>query len=265
MIGGFPDVAFIAMQTLRGCIKGSIVPTTMFLVDQVAFDMFPGTQEFFPIPHRVVRIEPVHQEQGIHAFHQSPPGFIPVDDAYRALFFLSGIKEDGLVEKVGFSLYYPAELEYLFDHNVMFDFLQIPYSIFDQRFATYFPELKRRGIEVHSRSVFLQGLYFLAAEELCGQFDSIQSKVLALNEITQNNGISIQHLCLGFALLNPEIDRVVVGVDSVAQLESNLEIEHNIDAVNQVYDQLKMFGIEDEKILLPFLWKPNKKLVGTKA
>ncbi|MCK4882077.1 MAG: aldo/keto reductase [Candidatus Omnitrophica bacterium] len=171
------------------------------------------------------------------------------------------LKQSGLVEKIGFSVYSPEDLILLLEKGIDFDIIQVPYSIFDQRFDAYFPELKRKGIEVYSRSVFLQGLYFLSLDGLDCQFDSAREKLEALNRIAQESEISIQHLCLGYALLNAGIDHVIIGVDSIAQLKSDLKVEQEIDVVKNAYDQLKSLRMEDENILLPYLWKQNKELV----
>ena len=73
---------------------------------------------------------------------------------------LNNFKKDGLVEKIGFSLYFPEQLEQLINSKIDIDIIQVSYSIFDQRFVKYFKDLKMLGIEIHVRSVFLHGLYF---------------------------------------------------------------------------------------------------------
>ena len=62
--------------------------------------------------------------------------------------------------KLGFSIYEESELEALFSLNIPFSAIQLPYSLFDQRFAPYFAELQNRGVEIQARSIFLQGLAF---------------------------------------------------------------------------------------------------------
>ena len=57
---------------------------------------------------------------------------------------LKNVKKDGLIQKIGFSLYYPQDLELLFENDIEFDLIQIPFNIFDQRFLPYFKELKSK-------------------------------------------------------------------------------------------------------------------------
>ena len=68
---------------------------------------------------------------------------------------IESLKEQGLVSKVGISLYQPEELEYLLEEKIPFDVIQIPYNLFDRRFEEYFPILKERKTEIYVRSVFL--------------------------------------------------------------------------------------------------------------
>ena len=75
-------------------------------------------------------------------------------------------KEAGKIKKIGFSLYNADELQMLFDIDFNFDLIQFPYNIFDRRFEPYFDTLKEKNVEIHTRSVYLQGLFFINPEEL---------------------------------------------------------------------------------------------------
>lgn len=168
-------------------------------------------------------------------------------------------KKEGFVEKIGFSLYRVEELQYLLDRNIPFDILQIPYNIFDQRFAEYFQSLKNRGVEIHTRSAFLQGLFFLRADELNENMRSARGYLKKLRNISSELGIPIPHLCLCFVLLNPHLDKTIIGVDSMVQLKQNMIFTDYISKTNEIYEQLKGFAMEDEQVILPFLWEQNKK------
>ena len=60
---------------------------------------------------------------------------------------------------MGCSLYEPTELLDLLEIGIVPDIVQVPYSILDRKFEPYFELLKEKGVEIHTRSVFLQGLY----------------------------------------------------------------------------------------------------------
>lgn len=164
------------------------------------------------------------------------------------------IKETGKISKVGFSLYYPEELQYLIDKKVSFDIIQIPYNIFDQRFAEYFDQLKKDGVEIHVRSVFLQGLFFLKPEELKDRFIEVRPQITLLNSIAKRLNLTISSLCINFVLNSKYIDKIVIGVDNLSNLKENLDSLSDAKKVAQVNKELEGLRIENEQIILPTNW-----------
>ncbi len=163
-------------------------------------------------------------------------------------------KEDGKVEKIGFSLYSPDELVSLLDKEIDFDMIQVPYSIFDRRFEKYFDLLNRKGIEIQARSVFLQGLAFLCPDNLPVSLQEARPQLGKLRQIAEDRKISIEALCLNFVLFNSHIEKVIIGVDSLTHLKNNVASIDLMDSVRKVYDQLSGIKIEHEDILLPYKW-----------
>ena len=168
------------------------------------------------------------------------------------------LKAGGAVEKTGFSVYYPREARFLLDSGVKFDILQLPYSVFDRRFEPLFPALREAGVEVHVRSVFLQGLAFMKPVELPPGLAGIKGKLERLRAVSQKSGIPASALCLCFGLLNDGVDRVVIGVDGLTDLESSLAGAARKDEVAKVYDELCLLREDDEDLLLPFKWPSDR-------
>jgi len=167
---------------------------------------------------------------------------------------MSTLKAEGSVVKIGFSLYLPEQLEFLINHRSSFDIIQVPYSILDQRFERYFKELKKEGVEIHVRSVFIQGLVFQPAKDLHPFFKPIKEKIQKLNELSELSGKSIQSLCLNFAYSNSEIDKIIIGVDSDENLKRNLEvIDQSIHASEM--EILRSLQEHDEEMILPYKWR----------
>ncbi len=121
--------------------------------------------------------------------------------------------------KTGFSLYYPEELNFLIKKNIEFNLIQIPYSIFDRRFEPYFPLLKEKKVEIHIRSLFLQGLIFINPESAPKLFNKLIPKLKRLRQIAQDNKTSVLSLALNFVTSNKYIDKAVVGIDSLNHLK----------------------------------------------
>ncbi len=167
---------------------------------------------------------------------------------------LQKLRDNGTVKKIGFSLYFPSQLDELFRRKISFDLIQAPYSILDQRFENSFRELASKNIEVHVRSVFLQGLVFRDPESLPSLFQPVVSKLRALGQMAKETGKSIQSLCLTFANACAGIDRIIIGVDSKENLESNIAaITGGLTAAE--FDILRGLREEREEIILPFNWK----------
>lgn len=169
---------------------------------------------------------------------------------------LERLKVKGKLKKIGFSLYYPKELDFILRKNIKIDMLQLPFNIFDQRFLSYFSQLKEKGIELHTRSVFLQGLVFRDTKGLGSYFAPIKNKIEELVNLSKETGMPVFALCLNFALMNKDIDKVVVGVDSLQNFSEILKsLDCSAELNKSVFGRLSDFRINDENIILPFKWK----------
>ncbi|MES2772277.1 MAG: aldo/keto reductase [Pseudomonadota bacterium] len=99
------------------------------------------------------------REQKLYALlvHRSEDLLGASGDALFAL--LAELRQVGWVDKIGVSVYSPADAQALLSRFTL-DIVQLPLNILDQRMlqSGVLAELKARNIEVHARSVFLQGL-----------------------------------------------------------------------------------------------------------
>jgi hypothetical protein len=141
-------------------------------------------------------------------------------DLQAALFAL---KDEGLVEKVGFSIYGPDDLDALW-HRFRPELVQAPLNVLDRRLLTsgWMARMHAAGTEIHVRSVFLQGLLLMDAASRPPMFSRWQPLWDRWTRWLSEASVSPLHACLGLALSRPEVSRVVVGVDSLEQLEEIL-------------------------------------------
>ena len=137
-------------------------------------------------------------------------------DLYKAL---KKLKEKGLVEKVGISIYSPTMLDLLVPHY-HFDLVQAPFNLVDRRLynSGWLHRLKDSGIEVHARSVFLQGLLLMAKEKIPSYFSTWSDLWQIWHKWLLESNTSALEACIDFPLSFTEIDRVIVGVDNKNQL-----------------------------------------------
>lgn len=136
---------------------------------------------------------------------------------------LAALKTQGTVEKIGVSVYGPEELDAIWP-RFQLDLVQVPYNIIDRRLTMsgWLQRLHQAGIEVHVRSVFLQGLLLVAPASRPNVFNRWQSLWDRWHCWLDEQALVPLAACLGFALSQPGIDRVVVGVDSLKQLQEIL-------------------------------------------
>ena len=149
-------------------------------------------------------------------------------------------KRQKLVHKIGVSVYSPEKLLQIIQ-SYSIDIVQLPLNILDQRFIPLLPKLKQKKIEVHTRSVFLQGL--LLMNEYPKYFDSVKP---VLQKIPEPKLLYALH----FALSLPQTDKTVVGVTCLKDLE---EIYKAAVSPCPSIDH-SAFSVEDEKIINPSLW-----------
>jgi len=163
-------------------------------------------------------------------------------------------KNKGVIKKIGSSLYTTAQLESLLKLEMIPDIVQLPYSLLDRKFEIYFEQLKLLGTEIHTRSAFLQGLYFFDLNSLPIKFESLRNELIQLNDICFENKISIGSLALNFVYNNPQIDKVVIGVDTLDQLKNNLHFLNEYEMHNEVTRQIKSIETKFPKMLNPANW-----------
>jgi len=136
---------------------------------------------------------------------------------------LNLIKTEGLVKKIGISVYSPERLTLLFRH-FSFDLVQAPFNILDQSLeqSGWLEHLSSLGVEIHVRSIFLQGLLLMQAEQRPAYFQHWQNLWTAWEQWLLLTQLTPLQACLSFVLNRPNINRVVVGVDSLEQLQEIL-------------------------------------------
>jgi aryl-alcohol dehydrogenase-like predicted oxidoreductase len=162
---------------------------------------------------------------------------------------------EGLIAGAGVSLYHPNELETLLESGIVPHLIQVPYSLLDRKFEPLFAELKNRNIEIHTRSAFLQGLYFKDPATLAGKLSALRPALETLHRIAAENNCSMESLALRFATRHPLVDYVVIGVDSLQQLASNVISLRECTVSDNVFDEIRELVIPDPELLNPATWQ----------
>lgn len=129
----------------------------------------------------------------------------------------------GRVLRVGYSIYEPAELDVLYERFPA-DIVQSPFNPLDRRLlrSGWLDRLSTDGVSVHTRSAFLQGLLLMNPRARPRWTQAHASVLAAFDEWAMSVAGGPQSACLAYCLSQPQIEHVVIGVQSVAQLEQAL-------------------------------------------
>ncbi len=169
----------------------------------------------------------------------------------KALFHaLQGVKDTGQVQKVGVSVYAPSELEELIPQYRL-DLIQAPFNLVDRRVQAtgWLRRLKDEGIEIHTRSAFLQGLLLMPQATRPVKFSLWSDLWRTWHEWLLRHNVTAVQACLAFPLSFTDIDRVIVGADSVSQLEQIVSATTGVAPID-----LPDLHSEAENLINPARW-----------
>lgn len=171
---------------------------------------------------------------------------------------LNRMKKEGYVKHVGVSVYETDEARKCIERlNV--DFMQLPYSIFDQRMKAdgvfEFAEKAEYSTQIHSRSAFIQGLILMKEDEVPDFLERAKPIIRKIDGLCQQYEISRIELALSYVKRENNISHLVFGVDNLEQLKEDIRLfEHTLP--EQVIDEIsKEFVDIDTDIVMPSLWK----------
>jgi len=165
---------------------------------------------------------------------------------------MENLKTMGLTKKIGYSMLTsdPKDFEKICTKFIP-DIIQVPFSIFDQRFKNsgWMEKLFDMGVEIHVRSIFLQGLLIQNRYKRLKKFERwnvIWDKWEAWLDVQQ---ITSLEACLSFVASHRFINYAVIGVDSLYQIEQ-ITSTRIIDGVEVPKD----FSCSDLNLIEPSNW-----------
>jgi len=163
---------------------------------------------------------------------------------------LLDLKSQGIVSKLGVSIYNPSELDGIRDLHV-FDLVQAPMNVFDRGLSTsgWLTELAKRGAEIHVRSAFLQGLLVMDPEERPAQFGQWTSLLAQWDSWISDTKQTRVEACLAHLKSYSEVSQIVVGIDNVRQATE-------IFAANEIAPQRvpEIISSKDPQLINPSKW-----------
>lgn len=160
------------------------------------------------------------------------------------------LKLEGYVNKIGISIYSPAELDACVGKFEL-DLVQAPFNLIDHRLFTsgWLQRLKANGCEVHVRSAFLQGLLLMSRSGIPDKFSQWSGIWNNWHQWLNQHDADPVRACLAYPLSFPEIDRVIVGANDLEQLRQiAIAVGHTIDY------QFPILACNEENLINPARW-----------
>jgi aryl-alcohol dehydrogenase-like predicted oxidoreductase len=166
---------------------------------------------------------------------------------------LSDLKETGTVAKIGISAYDRAQIDLSLE-RLPLDVVQVPVNLLDQRLLQdgTLDRLKRGNVEIHARSAFLQGVLLADPANLPAYFVPHLDRLRAVGTAAERAGLSRLALCLRFVLAQPAVDRVIVGVTSLAELR---QIVDAATIAERLPDGLRALAGNASDLINPSRWR----------
>ena len=164
------------------------------------------------------------------------------------------LKKLKIIKKFGVSIYNFSKLEkYILDKDI--DVIQLPYNILDNRFLHRRIQLaikkRKKTLEIHARSIFLQGLLLQnskSEDPIIRKNIDLFKKWDVFNKNNRNQKISN---CINYVKNTIKINKVLVGIDSLKQLK----MISQIFSKNKNQKPVKFNSKIKKNIIDPRKWK----------
>jgi aryl-alcohol dehydrogenase-like predicted oxidoreductase len=166
---------------------------------------------------------------------------------------LEQIKASGKVQKIGVSVYNTEQVEKILE-RYQIDLIQLPLNVFDQRLVTsgILKDLKRRHVEIHVRSVFLQGLLLMKLHQLPTHFTAFKAEIESYHRALDDYGLSPLQGALSYVNSIKEVDYAIVGVTNAEELQ---EIVGSLHKTSRALPDWQKFSNNDERLINPVNWQ----------
>jgi aryl-alcohol dehydrogenase-like predicted oxidoreductase len=146
------------------------------------------------------------------------------DELWKQLVEVRKLKK---TSRIGYSVYEPKQLEKFYE-KYRPDIVQLPMNVLDREFQNsgWLKRMKEDGVEIHIRSIFLQGLLLIDKEDQIEKFPSQENIWNAWKQYLNKNNVSAMEACLNFIRKNELISDMVIGVNNQNELAEILSLKH---------------------------------------
>lgn len=175
-------------------------------------------------------------------------------DNRAVIFPFKNLIQRGLIQKMGVSVYTNEQLAVVID-DADIAVIQLPFNLLDNTLqrGTLLAKAKTNGKEIHIRSVFLQGLFFMDLYKLPDKLIPLRPALEKLHQLSDQYAIPLASMALAYAVSNRTIDKILVGVDTLGQLQDNLQ---KLDQIlpDELVDAIDTLAVKRVDLLNPTNW-----------
>ena len=185
------------------------------------------------------------------------PGAMQLEGKEYLESWLVRVKENGYTGKIGLSIYDENDLKGV-DPGLL-DVVQLPISLLDQRLLKngIVDKLSEEGIEIHARSIYLQGLLLTSAERWPGWIGADERKhQKQLEDLARKKGCRLIDLALGFIRSQKAIDMAIIGVSCVEDLNELVKSWSRETPWEE--SEWETWSIDNSDMLDPRLWPKDR-------
>ncbi len=172
-----------------------------------------------------------------------------------AVAILREARSEGVIERAGVSVYHEDDLSRALSVFEDLDIVQLPANACDTELlsSSLVSELHERGVQIHVRSAFLQGLVFANPDALPEFFAPLAPALRSLRAEAARSATSVQSVALGALKFHPNVDVVLAGANSSDELGEIL-------AAWQAADRAPQLAIDPlpREVLDPRVWPATK-------
>lgn len=165
------------------------------------------------------------------------------------------LKEEKEINKIGLSVYGNDQFLQAIETQGI-DAIQLPFNLLDnqKKRGDLLRLAKLKGKEILTRSSFLQGLFFKTISSFPPVLKPMEKYIVALQQISKEYEIGMEQLALSYVFAQKEIDHLVLGVDNIAQLRSNIK-QCSLPLNGGAKKKIDEIDVVEENLLYPFNWK----------
>lgn len=203
---------------LRDCLPKQ---TTFQFISKMTL---PEAGERFSVASLEEQLQTIFLQLGtstLYALLIHNPQTLLTAEGKKAWDFLTQIKTQKNIQKLGVSVYTAAEIDACLAEWAI-DIVQLPFNILDQRLliSGHLELLHDKNIEVHARSIFLQGLLLMDIDHIPAHLSCLKPFVSAVDHAAQAHHMSRLNFVLQFALQQSTLNKLIIGVNSKEELSA---------------------------------------------